>query len=848
MLAGRDGERRRLADLLGAAGQGRSGVLLLRGEAGIGKSTLLDETVAAADGMTVLRVRGVESEAELPYAALHRLLRPALPALEILPPPQAGALRRALGMEPDRDTDRFLVSLAVLGLLDALGAGQPVLCVIDDAHWLDTASARALTFVARRLLAEAVVMIFAVRDPAARGFTADDLPQLAVTALDTAAAQQVLAAHTAGPVHPDVAERLTVATAGNPLALAELAGALDAAQLAGTEPLPVPLPLTAGVEQAFLDRVRRLPEHTQRLLLVAAAEETGRIATVLAAAAALGVQAGALGPAEKAGVVRAEGTRLDFRHPLVRSAVYHGATFTDRQAAHQALAGVLDQDRDADRRAWHRAAATVGPDGEVAQELDRAAGRARARGAFAAAAAALRRAAELSVEPGDQVRRLVGAGDNLWRDGRGEQAVPLLQRAREASGDPRWHSDIDRLLGLIHLGAGDAAAAYRILWTAARDAAVTDPLRALNLLLVAVDAAAFAADRDEMAALARLATSLQVVDGTRERFLVRFLAGLADQYAGREAAATGPLREALSLAGASSPAPAWVAEAPLLAAAHRAAFYLGDDAAERRLSADMVARAREAGDVGVLPLAGARQAISHLLAGQWVASEAVASEAVQLARATRQDDLARPALAHLGLLAALRGDASACRRHLDEAAAGPHRPMAVLDDAVRWSLSALDLARAAPQAALDRLAQIRHPMVRMMSALDRVEAAHQAGDRQRAAGWAQELSGYAERTGQPWAKARAAHAEGLADPSRFVVALEHHRAADRPFEQARTEYAYGAVLRRPGSAPPPGRTCGPRWTGSTRSAPPGGPLARRPSCGPAGRRSTAGSRAVRWTG
>ncbi len=781
-------------DLLDGARRGRSGVLLIRGEAGIGKSTLLDEMIAAADDMSVLRVRGVESEAELPYAALHRLLRPALRAAPKLPAPQADALRRALGMEPDQGTDRFLVSVAVLGLLDALGADQPVLCVVDDAHWLDAASGRTLTFVARRLLAEAVVMVFAVRDPAVREFAADDLPLLTIGALDAGTAAHVLARHSGVTVHPDVADRLTAATAGNPLALTELADALDPAQLTGAAPLPVPLPMTTGVEQAFSDRVRRLPDRTQRLLRVAAAEETGRLSTIVRAAAALDVDAAALGPAERAGVVHVQGTRLEFRHPLVRSAIYYGATFTDRQAAHRALAGGLDDAGDADRRAWHRAASVVEPDSQVALELDQAAGRARARGAFAAAAAALHRSAELTAEPEDRVRRLIAAGDNLWHDGHGERAMPLLHEARAATRDQTCHTDIDRLLGLIHLGAGDTARAYRTLRAAAESAASRDPIRALNLLLIAVDAAAFGADRDDMAALSRLAVTLDVGNGKRERLLVRFLVGLAHQYAGDGAAAIGPLREAIELSDAAT-------DAPLLAAAHRAAFYLGDDAAERRLSAAMVTGAREAGDVGVLPLAGARLAVSQMLAGQWAASVATATDAIQLARATRQTDLARPALAHLGLLAALRGDRAASRRHIEQALSGPRRPMIILDDATRWSAAMLDLVEGEPEQALHRLRAISHPMVRLMCALDRVEAASLAGDDTLAGRWAEDLAGYADRTGRPWARARAAHAQALAGPAsdaehRFTDALAHHEAADRPFEQARTELAYGAALRR----------------------------------------------------
>jgi DNA-binding CsgD family transcriptional regulator len=795
VLIGRDTERQRLLHLLADARSGTSGVLVIRGEAGIGKSALLDELVAHAGDATVLRVRGVESEAELPYAALHRLLRPAFPTMSSIAPPQADALRRALGMEPGRGDERFLVSVAVLSLLDVLGAEQPVLCVVDDAHWLDAASADALTFVARRLLAESVVVLFAVRDPSVRDFVADDLPHLRLGALDSEAAGNVLLAHTGVAVHPDVRARLATATGGNALALVELARALDRAELTGERPLPMPLPVTGAVENAFLDRVLRLPDSSQTLLRVAAADDAGRLATIIAAAEVLGVDAIALRPAEQADVVRVHSGQLEFRHPLVRSAVYQGATFSDRQAAHRALAAVLDPEHDADRRAWHRAAATVEADPEVAGELVRAAQRARARGAFAAAAAAERRSAELTTDVEERARRFTAAGADLWRDGRGDQAAPLLREARAGTADPALRVETDRLIGLIELRTGGAASACRTLRSAAESAAAHDPVRALELLGIAAQAASFARDTEGAAHLAGLATALPVGTGVRERFLVHHVVGLAHVLAGDLGAAAGPLTETIGLADRLS-------DPQLLMLAWVAAAYLGDEVAARRFSSTIVARARDATDLGVIPLSGVRAAISEMFAGRWAASAATATEALQLARVTGQHTMSLHALAHLGVLAALRGDRADGVARVEQARpAAAHRSERVVEDVCRWALGLLELPAGEPQAALAHVRDIAHPIVRIFSGLDRVEAAHHAGDLEQARVWSAELGEYAAQTGQPWAMARAAHARALLAPPaeldrHMTAALAHHDEADRPFERARTELAFGAGLRR----------------------------------------------------
>jgi predicted ATPase len=396
MLHGRDAERSVIAALLDGVRASRSGVLVVRGRAGAGKSALLEDAVEGAADMQVLRACGIESEAELAFAALHQLLRPDLHRVDGLPPPQEQALRAAFGLEQGVGEDRFLVSVAVLSLLAEAAEKGPVLCVVDDAHWLDEASANALVFVARRLEAERVALLFAARDGDIRRFNASGLPELEIGGLDRAAVGDLLAERAGVTVDQEVRHQLVEQTGGNALALTELPSVLTPGQLSGKEPLPLPLPLTQGVERAFLERVRRLPGDAQTFLLVAAAEDTGRLATVVAAAAKLGAGTAALDAAERAGLVRVRALELDFRHPLVRSAIYQAATTTERQQAHRALAGVLNGEADVDRRAWHGALAAVEPDEAVVRELEETARRARARGGLEAACAAFERAAELT--------------------------------------------------------------------------------------------------------------------------------------------------------------------------------------------------------------------------------------------------------------------------------------------------------------------------------------------------------------------------------------------------------------------------------------------------------------------
>ncbi len=501
MLYGRDAERALVGALLDAARGSRSGALVVRGEPGVGKTALLEDARERADGMHVLAARGVESESELPFAGLHQLLRPALHLLERLPAPQAGALEGALGLAARAGHDRFLISAACLTLIAELAERRPVLCLVDDAQWLDEPSADALLFAARRLDAEGVLMLFSAREGGDERFEARGLDELTLGGLDAAAAAALLGRPDGAAPAPAVRDVLIEQAGGNALALVELPAALTAAQLAGAEPLPAALPLTRGVERLFLDRLRRLPEPAQRLLTVIAADDGGRLAPVMHAAAELGIEAGALDAAERAGLVSVQGRRIELRHPLVRSAVHQSSSSSELRAAHLALAQAhaLGDDPDSDQRAWHLAAAALGPDAAVADELERTAERARLRSGHAAAAAALDRAAELS-EDGEsrraaarrRRRRRLARGAAGARAGAAERADPLVA-------DPRLRADLAHIRGVIVFRCGALPRRLRDAPGGRREVAPIDSRKALEMLfdaaLAGVDAGDYGADR-----------------------------------------------------------------------------------------------------------------------------------------------------------------------------------------------------------------------------------------------------------------------------------------------------------------------------------------------------------------
>ncbi|MEN3284087.1 MAG: hypothetical protein V7607_5227, partial [Solirubrobacteraceae bacterium] len=505
MLRGRRDERAVLGTLLDTARTGGSGVLVLRGEAGIGKTMLLDHAIESASDLTLLRAVGVESEMELPFAVLHQLSAPVHDFVDRLPAPQRGALEVTFGVNAGAVPDRFLVALATLSLFSEAAQERPLLCVIDDAQWLDRASAQTLGFVARRLLAEPVVLVIAARE------TTDafaDLPELLIEGLDDAHARKLLASVIPGRLDDRVADQLVAEARGNPLALTELPRGLAPAQLAGGFGLPGALSLAGTIEQSFLQRLEALPENTQRLLLVAAAEPLGDPALLWRAAERLEITSAAQDPAESAGLIEIDG-RVRFRHPLVRSAVYRAASAEQRRRAHRALAEATDAETDPDRRAWHLAEATAGPDESVACELEQAAGRAQARGGLAAAAAFLQRAAELTPEPRRSAQRALAAAQSSYQAGALDDALALLATAE--TGDVRDFTParVQLLRAQIAFAARRGSDAPPLLLKAARELEAVDPPLARATYLDALAAALFAGR------LARGASALEVAEVVR---------------------------------------------------------------------------------------------------------------------------------------------------------------------------------------------------------------------------------------------------------------------------------------------------------------------------------------------
>ena len=465
------------------AGDGRA--LVVRGEPGVGKTVLLDYLASRASGCRVVRAVGVQSEMELAFAGLHQLCAPMLDHAESLPAPQRAALRTAFGLSAGPVPDRFLVGLAVLGLLSEAAGERPLICVVDDEQWLDHASAQALGFAARRLAADPVGLVFAARVP---GEDLAGLPELVVEGLAESDAATLLESVLAGPLDARVRERIIADTHGNPLALLELPRGLTPAQLAGGFGLSGADPLDGRIEESFGRQLETLPRQTQRLVQLAAADPSGDSLLVWRAAGRLGIGAEAAVPAMAAGLAEF-GARVRFRHPLVRSAAYRSASVHERQEMHGALAEVTDSAADPDRRAWHRAQAAPGPDEDVAAELERSAGRAQARGGLAAAAAFLERAALLTPEPERRAQRLLAAARAKREAGALDAALGLLAAVEAGPPDELRAAEAEYLRGQIADDQRRSSDAARLLLSAARHLAPLNAAQARETYLEALTAA-----------------------------------------------------------------------------------------------------------------------------------------------------------------------------------------------------------------------------------------------------------------------------------------------------------------------------------------------------------------------
>ena len=797
-LRGRAAEQAAVDGLLDGARAGSSGAVVVRGEAGIGKSALLAHASARAAGdMLVLAQTAVETESELPYAGLHLLLRNVTARIAELPDPQAGALRAALGLAvADRPPDRFLVGLAVLTLLGELAADRPVLVVLDDAHWFDRASAEVLLFAARRLDAESVVMLFAARTELAPAFPAPGLPELTLTRLDDASAREVLDAG-AGDLPRHVRELLLRNAAGNPLALHELPAAHRGGR-APVYPLGPPsepdgtAPTHSAVEREFAARIAGLPLPVRTVLLVAAADGTCNTGVVLAAAQRLGATPADLEAAEHARLLMFTDGCLAFHHPLIRTAAYGSATLVRKHAAHRALAEVLDELADVDRRNWHRAASTMGPDEDVAVALEGSARRARERGSHEAVAAAYERAAALSPDAARRAPRLVAAAEAAADAGRREWADALACSALDHAADPVELARIALVRARLATEANRPEETHRLLLDAVGPAAPVAPRLVTEMLQWVVEAGWTARDRSVVERAVRTAEELGVPAGHTMAHAALATAQLEDDPDAGLPDAVAALAVLASCEGQNSP----------LATATLARWHVvvGDDAGAHELATSAERESRAAGTLGVLPRVLAVLAASHWHLGRWHDARGAAAEGLRIARDIGQDQAVGELSGVLAQLAAAEGDEvgrAAALAELDGRRRSPDHTATVAS-----THGLLDLGQGRFEAAADRLTEpALCPRLRR-SLPDLVEAAARAGRLDEARSAADRFARWAEHTGRTWAGAVALRCRALVEADDaaadlYAQAVALHRVdGAHPFERARTELLQGEWLRR----------------------------------------------------
>ncbi|MFF3493101.1 AAA family ATPase [Streptomyces sp. NPDC002795] len=778
MLLGRDAERAAIEALIAGARAGRSGVLVVRGEAGIGKTALLDEAAAVAEDFRVLRGTGVEFESALPFSGLHLLLRGTTGEIADLPAGQAHALRAALGLGPAPTVgeDRFLVGLAVLSLLAELAEGRPLLCIVDDAHWLDQPSAEALLFAARRLQAERIAIVFAVRDGQAPAFRAPGLAQQVLSRLEGGQAADLLNLYAADLPHHTRTHILAEAE-GNPLALLELSAAAREGRTVSSYAAG---PAQGRIQQAFADRIESLPQAARTLLLVAAADDTGEAAVVLRAAAILDAGIEDLEPAERHGLIGLDGDRLVFHHPLVRSAAYQGAPAARRLGAHRALA----ETSDADRSAWHLAAATTEPDEKVAAALEDSAEQAQRRGGQAALAAAYERASALSPDAGPRGRRLRMAAQSALDAGQLDRAGALAEAARRHTSDPMELAATAEVAALAADEQGDRQRAHSLLMDAALSIAEVSPDSAGRMLFQAAASASVVRDAAGAELAAAHAERLGLSDAHRVRALSRLSSpDVADRTAALRELYEGVGPDLLSLRGAIRAA-RWVHDLR----DHRQAL-------EHGLCIERECRAQ--GAVGLLPHALVLVSLGLLNLGRHRDALAGATEGLRMAEDTGQARVQAQIAAVLCHLAAIAGD-EARHAELAELIHAENQPGGLHE--LTSSLAELDLGLGRYQAAADRLSATAGQAVCSCTA-NEVEAALRAGRPEAAARAHARYADLARHLGQVGIDAIAARCTALlagddeAEPH-YRHALDLHQQDGNPYKRARTELLYGEWLRR----------------------------------------------------
>ena len=802
-LRGRRREWEVLDRLLLSVRAGESRVLVVRGEPGAGKTALLDHLSEHASGCRVAHAAGVESEMELVYAGLHQLLTPMLGSLERLPAPQASALRTAFGLGPGPAPDRFLVGLATLSLLADAASEHPLLCLVDDEQWLDQASAQVLGFVARRLAAESVGLVFAARLP---GDELAGLPKLVVEGLQEADGRALLDTVLTGSLDARVRDRIVAEARGNPLALLELPRGLTPAELAGGFALPDATPLSGRVEESFRRRLDELPADTRLLLLVAAADPVGDPVLLWRAAQRLGVGPQAATPAAEAGLLEI-GARVLFRHPMVRSVAYRSASLPERQELHRALAEATDPKLDPDRRAWHWALAAPGPDEDVAAELERSAGRAQARGGLAAAAAFLQRAVTLTVDPARRADRALAAAQSKHQAGAPDTALELLAMAQAGPLDELQQARAELLRAQITFAVTRGRDAPPLLLAAAKRLEPLDATLARETYLDAFSAALFAGRLARGGGVREVAEAVLAADwGESYRrsplacnLLLDGLAILTTQgYAAAATTLKGALRAFRDEAMSEEDTLRW------LWLACRIARAFGDDASWDELTDRQVQLARNAGALSLLPIALIERFGVQLFVGDLDAAASLVAEAEAVVEATGSQLAPQGAIA----LAAWRGreaEASALiqasRQEVERRGEG------LWLIATEWASAVLfnglgryeDALAAAEQAAEDP-----HELgVSTWVPTEIIEAAVRSGDRERAVGPLRRLQEISRAAGTDWAlgveaRSRALLSDGEAAERLYLESIERLGRTRIRVALARAQLLYGEWLRRQG--------------------------------------------------
>jgi DNA-binding CsgD family transcriptional regulator len=794
-----------LDQLVEAVRAGGSGVLVICGEPGMGKTALLDYLAGHAPGCRVVRASGVESEMELAFAGLHQLLAPLLDRLEGLPDPQRAALRIAFGLSAGPVPDRFLVGLAVLGLLSEAAAERPLICVVDDEQWLDRASAQALGFAARRLAADPVALVLAAR---VAGAELAGLPELVVEGLPEEDARALLDAALTGSLDERVRDLIVAETRGNPLALLELPRGLAPAELAGGFGLPGAVSLPGRIEDSFRRQLDALPEETRRLLALAAADPSGDPLLMWRAGGQLGIAVQARGPAVAAGLLEF-GARVRFRHPLARSAAYRSAPAQLIQEIHRALAAATDPAADPDRRAWHRAQAAPGPDEDVAAELERSAGRAQGRGGLAAAAAFLERAALLTPAPGRRAGRLLTAAKAKRDAGELDAALSLLVAAEAGPLDARQTAEMESLRGQIASYQGRDSDAARRLLRAARLFEPLDVALARETHLEAIWAAMFTGDLGrpgrvrEAAEAARAAPPApyppRAVDVVLDALALRFTEG----YAAAALALPRALELLLSLDADVSEARRWLWSAGGRAGAI-IAMELWDFESWHALAARQVQVARDMGALAQLQFALARLALHHLLAGQLAEAARLIEEEHLIAQATGNPPIGGYAAMMLAAWQGQEQEASglieatgqeATRRGAGRLAGFAAYATAVLHNGLGRYDAALEAAR--------EVFQRDHPGLGHLAVAELAEAAARTGDVAAVRAALDRLSERIRMTPTAWAlgieaRVRALLSDGEAAESSYRESVERLGRTRVRAELARSRLLYGEWLRRQG--------------------------------------------------